>query len=369
MKRLLTLVGICLALTTFAQEKVQRVERDIGSDHFAAGDALVLDKPVAGDLIAAGGKLAVSGGVTGDAVLAGGEVRLDGKVAQGLYMGGGRLTVSGQVARNARVAGGQVEFAAPSEVAGNLTVGGGDVTLKGRVKGYLQVAGGKVLIDGVVDGDVEARAGTLTLGPHARINGKLRYASRDDLARDPAAQVQGALERLAVPGGWPMPDDMERGMGRGGGWVWTTGLLVVASVWVLALPGFARRVAQTLRNRFPLSLLLGFALLVCIPVAAVLFMVTIIGVPLALATLALYPVLLLAAYVGSGVALGDWALTRFLPDRASSRVASVAAAMLGVLVIGVLARLPWAGGIVMVLALLAGLGALGLQLARPAQPA
>ena len=223
MKRLLTLVGICLALTTFAQEKVQRVERDIGSDHFAAGDALVLDKPVAGDLIA---------------------------------------------------------------------------------------AGGKVLIDGVVDGDVEARAGTLTLGPSARITGKLRYASRDDLIRDPAAQVQGALERRAVPGGWPMPDDMERGMGRGGGWVWTTGLLVVAAVWVLALPGFARRVAKTLRNRFPLSLLLGFALLVCIPVAAALFMVTIIGVPLALATLALYPVLLPA-----------------------------------------------------------GLGALGLQLARPAQPA
>jgi hypothetical protein len=368
MKRLLMTIGFALALTAFAQEKVQRVDRDLGSDHFAAGNSVTLDQPVAGDLIAAGGKLDMATTVGGDAVLTGGKVQVDGKIAQALYLIGGRLTITGQVGRNARVGGGQVEFTAPSEVAGNLSVGGGEVTLKGRVKGYLQVAGGKVVIDGVLDGDVQARAGQLELGPKARIAGKLSYASREELKRDPAAQVLGGVERLAVPGGWPMPEDVEHGMGRGGSWVWTLGLMVVAAAWVMALPGFAQQVASTLRNRFPLSLLLGFAMLVCTPVAAVLFMATIIGVPLGLATLALYPVLLLLAYVSTGMALGDWAAARWQFEFLSSQSGRVVAAVLGVLAVGLLARLPWAGSIVMVVALLSGLGAIGLEAARPSTP-
>ena len=364
MKRLLGVIGFALALSAFAEQRVLIVEQSMGSDLFASGNSVRLDQPVAGDLIAAGGRVDVAATVAGDAVLAGGKVRVEGKVAQGLYLGGGQLTVTGQIGRNARVMGGQVEFTAPSVVDGNLTVGGGEVTLKGRVKGYLQAAGGSVLIDGVVDGDVEARAGQLELGPNARIAGKLRYASRDTFKRDPAAQVQGAVERLAVPSGWPMPEDIEHGIGRGGSWIWTLGLLVVALAWVLALPDLAQNVSDTLRTRFPLSLLLGFAMLVSIPVAASIFMVTLIGVPLGLVTLALYPVLLLTAYVGSSVALGNWALARWQPARISSKGGRVAAAFFGVLAVGLLARVPLAGVLVMMVALFAGLGAIGLLIGR-----
>lgn len=361
MKRLCGIACFWLAFAAAAEGPERRVETDFDSDHFAAGSEVVVARPVAGDLIAGGGKLDVRADVAGDAVLTGGEVRVDGRVGESLYLMGGKLSVNGAVGRNARLGGGQVDLGVPAEVAGNLSVAGGEVNLKGRVNGYLQVAGGKVLLDGIVGGDVEARTGELTLGPNARITGKLRYASRNDMRRDPAAQVQGPVERVPVEGGWPVPEDMERGMGRSGSWIWTLGLLVLAGVLVMALPGFSGRLAETLRTRFPVSLLLGFVLLVCLPVAAVLMMITLIGVPLGLLTMVLYPALLLLGYVCSGVALGDWLGKRFRLPLSQGSLGRVAAAVLGVLVIGLLARVPWLGGLVMAVALLAGLGALAMQ--------
>ncbi len=319
-----------------------------------------------GDLVAAGGKVEVNGNVSGDAVLSGGEIRLNSHVGQGLYMAGGQVWINANVGHNARVAGGQVEQGRNSTIDGNLGAGGGKVRLMGQVKGYVQTAGGEVFIDSVVGGDVEARSGHVTLGPNARISGKLRYASREASKRDPAAQVADGVEQLAMAGGWPVPEDIERGMGRGGGWVWTIGLLVVAGVLVSVFPGFYTSVAITWRERFPVSLLLGFVMLVCVPVAAVLFLITIIGVPLGLLTLASYFVLLIVGYVNSGIALGAWAATRWSKAPAAGPAWRAGAAMLGVLAVGLLARLPWVGVVVMFVALLAGLGAFGLQVWRAA---
>ena len=370
---LLGCMALFLAVGAIADDKRERgehsdeallersVERDFSNDHFAAGRTFTVSGPVVGDLIAAGGKVEVTTEVGGDALIAGGDVRMDGRVAESLFLLGGQLQVNGQVGRNARVGGGKIELGASSEVAGNLSVGGGEVTIKGRVNGYLHTAGGKVLIDGVVGGDVEVRAGELTLGPNARIAGNLRYASREDIQRDPAAQVLGQIERIEIEGGWPMPEDMERGMGRGGGWIWTAGLLVLAGLMMWAMPRFFGKVATTWQVRFPMSLLLGFVLLVCIPAAAVLFLVTIIGVPVGLMSMALYPVLLLLGYVCSGIGIGQWGVARLSPDFSRGTVGQVAAAVAGVLAIGLLARVPWLGGAVMLVALLAGLGAFAIQ--------
>lgn len=346
----------------------RRVEHRFGSDHFAAGSELIISQPVAGDLIAGGGKVEVQTETGGDAILTGGSVRVNGNVGGSLFLAGGQLVVNGAVGRNVRVGGGQVTLGPSSGVDGNLSVAGGDVALKGRVNGYVQAGGGKLLIDGVVNGDVEARAGELVLGPNARIGGKLRYASREPLKRDPAAQVQGEVERIDITGGWPVPEDIERGMGRSGSWIWTLGLLVVAGFMALALPGFTERVSTLWRARFPMSLLLGFVLTVCLPVAALLLMATLIGVPLGLVTLMVYPVLLLLGYVSSGVALGVWVATSLNQPWNEGGMGRMLTAVLGMLAIGLLARVPWLGGLVMLLALLAGVGALVLQGWRFARP-
>jgi cytoskeletal protein CcmA (bactofilin family) len=331
------------------------VERDLGGDHSAAGCPVRVDKPVQGDVFLAGCSIDVEGAVDGDALVAGGTVRLGAPIGQSLYAAGGQLFVNANVARNARIAGGQVALGSRSQVAGNVVVAGGNVRIEGAVKGYVRAAGGRVLINGPVDGDVVATAGKVELGPNARIGGQLRYASREEIKRDAAAHVQGGVQRMQVP------DQAERSVGRRGGWVWSIGLMLIAAALVGAFPGFYARVAETLRARGWMSLLLGFVALVCIPVAALIMMFTLIGVPLALLAIALYLALLLVGYVSTGIGLGAWVLARLKADRAEAKWRRIGAAVLGVLAISLLGRLPYAGGFVVFAALLIGLGAVRLQ--------
>ena len=125
------------------------------------------------------------------------------------------------------------------------------------------------------------------------------------------------------------------------------------------LPDFYARVAQTLRTRGWMSLLLGFLALVCIPVAALILVFTLIGVPLALLAIALCLALLLVGYVSAGI--GAWALAKLKADRTEAKWWRIGAAVLGVLAISLLGRLPYLGGLVVLGALLIGLGALLLQ--------
>jgi cytoskeletal protein CcmA (bactofilin family) len=363
MKKIIAILCCTLAIAAVAEprENEAHVERDFGSDRFAAGGALLVRNPVLGDLIAAGGNLDVATTVAGDALLAGGDVAINKKVSQSLYSMSGKLFVNDSIGRNARVAGGQIEFSPISEVSGNVSAAGGQISLKGKINGNVQAAGGRVLIDAIIGGDVEATSGQVELGPNAKIAGKLRYAGRDPIVRDPAAKVAGNVETFEPSGGWPVPENMEHRMGRGGGWVWTIGLLLVAAVLTAIMPSFYVGVAETVRTRAAMSLLIGFVALICVPVLAILFLITIIGVPLGLLTIALYLMLLVVGYVSTGISIGDWLLARVKSDHSGATLWRIGGAVVGVLIVSLLARIPWIGGWVVLAALLVGLGALTLQ--------
>jgi cytoskeletal protein CcmA (bactofilin family) len=358
-----------------ADDAQPAAQRRVGSDTFVFGGSVRIDQPVPGDLIAAGGNVDVDAPVAGDAMLAGGNLRITAKVEQSVYAGGGRLILDAPIGRNLRVGGGQVDVGPMAAVAGNVTVGGGQVSLRGPIKGMVTAGGGRVLIDAAVDGDVVSNAGRLTLGPNARLAGKLSYRSGDELVRDPAAQVAGAIERLPMPGrGASSAERRERGWAEharraGPSWLWTVGLMAIAALLVGALPVTSQRVADALRTRFGWSLLWGFIALVCIPVAALILMISIVGIPLALLVVLLYLALLLVGYVGSGVALGQWALGRFKADAAARTGWRIAAAMAAVLALALLGSVPFVGGFVALVAVLAGIGGIALLFApRRAAP-
>jgi cytoskeletal protein CcmA (bactofilin family) len=352
-----------------------------GGDTFAAGSEVIVREPVRGDLIVAAGRVDVESEVDGDVVATGGRLRVAGRVQRSLYAAGGQLEVVGAVGRNARIAGGQVDLARSAEIAGNVSVAGGRVRLHGTVRGSVQAAGGRVLIDGEVAGDVNANGGEVELGPDARIAGTLRYRSREELRRDTSAQVTGGVQRLGLmPGAGPRDGRHEEREGaaegpRGGvvlaalGGVWALGLMVLAALAIVALPAFSDRVAQTLRERTGMSLLLGFLLVACLPLALVLMIVTLVGIPLAmfvlLATLALLPV----AYAASAIGLGDWALQRWPSGRREKTAWRIGAACAALLLLTLLGAIPVVGWLIGFSAMLAGLGALMLQVRQGRPPA
>jgi hypothetical protein len=218
---------------------------------------------------------------------------------------------------------------------------------------------------------VVAATGQVALGPNARIAGALRYRGGDTVQRDPASQVVGGIESWT---GWRhdgaarAPSHRADALYRAIGWPWTLGLMLLAAVLLAALPGFHARVGRTLQQRPALSVLLGLAWLVCAPVALLLLLLTVIGIPLTVLGVLLYIVLLPLAYVSTAIALGDWALQAWHAAVAGQWVWRAGAAALVLLLLSQATRVPWLGGATVALALLAGLGALALQLRRQPQP-
>lgn len=235
----------------------------------------------------------------------------------------------------------------------------------------MQTAGGRVLVDGPVSGDVVATSGQVELGPNARIAGQLRYRSREPLLLDPAAQVAGGIVMQSMPahrGAEERRTDQRalwHGMAAVFSGLWTLGLIVAAGVLVAALPDFSAVVARTLRQRLGACLLLGLVFLICVPLAVVVVCLTLVGIPLGLFALAIYAALLPLAYASAGIGLGDAALVRWLPERAARMPVRIAAAATALLALTLLHWVPVVGVLAGLLALLAGLGALMLQLRRP----
>jgi len=364
---LIGVVNVALLLPLEAQDKRETdlVTVDLATDHFAAGQNITIINPVVGDLLATGRQVLVDARVGGDAAAAGGTVRFNGAVSDNVYAAGGEVFLNGTISRNARLAGGTVELAPSSRIDGGASIAAGQVRVNGAIGSYLQAAGGNIHIDGPVGGDVEASGGEIELGPNARIAGKLRYRSRNDLKQDPGAQVSGGIERL--------PYRVQNAPAIGGFfrvvfWVWMLGLMLLVAIILLLLPGFSKVIA-VVQTRPGASALLGFVLLVCIPVASVILLITLIGAPLALLSMAAYFVLLLVGYLAAAAAVGDTILIRLRPGTVERIGWRIAAAICGILVIAILGRIPFLGGLISFVTLIIGIGGVGLQLHRALRPA
>lgn len=282
---------------------------------------------------------------------------------------GGEIDVTEPVDGSLHAAGGRIEIHAA--VDGDVNVAGGKILVKAPVQGDVHAAGGQVTIDAPVSGDVAVAAGTLELGPAARIAGKVTFRG-GELRRDPAAEVAGAIEHTS--GRKHRHAGMDAFHGYARGWLWTAGLLVLAALIAAALPGPSQRMASELRERPWLTTLVGLTALGAIPVAAVLLMVTIIGIPLGLLAIVLYAALLLVGYVWLAVVMGGLLLDRVKPDTAALTAWRAGAAVLAMLVLALLARLPYVGGFIVLVALMVGVGMIVAVLMRqrastPAAPA
>lgn len=345
------LLALAVAFPALAADEVT-ANATVGGDRFVAGGSVRQSTPVDGDMFGVGGNVDVVASIKGDAVLGGGDVRVREPIKQDLYAGGGNVRIEAPVGGNARLAGGNVEVAAEGTVKGNLSVAGGTIEVRGPVEGHIQAAGGDVLVDSVVGGNVRVAAGQLTLGPNARIGGRVIMRGAENIRQDPAAQVAGGVTRERA-----RTREIRRDSWTGMGWAWTLGLVALAAFIAGVFPTGSRQMGDTLRGDPAMALLLGFITLVCVPVAALMLMITIIGIPLGVVVLMLYGVMLIVGYAALAVVVGDAALARLRSADSAQvrwRVGAAAAAMLALALLG---KIPYLGGLVIFAAVLAGIGA------------
>lgn len=335
-------------------------------DVYSVGAQLQIDTEVRGDLLAAAGTLAVTQRVAGDAMLAGGTVDVRAPVGDDLRAVGGSVTLSTMVGDDALLAGGRVHLARSAAVGGRGWLAGGEVVIDGRVAGDLRAAGGTVVLAGAVGGGAELTGETVELRPGAHVAGDLVYRSPNEVLIPPGARVDGDVRRLAFEA--PAVAPAAR---RAGGTIGLFALAAAGIVLYLLFPQFSLSAARTLGAAPWRAAALGFASLVAIPFLAVLLLVTVVGIPLALALFAAYLIMLLAGFLIGVIYVADLGLSRLAPARAHTRLGIIAAIVLALIVLWLVRLVPVLGGLATFLLLVFGTGALLLgayQRYRPTPP-
>ncbi len=329
--------------------------RTIQDDLYIAGRSVRVNGTIDGDVAAAGGDVEIDGQVSGDALAAGGTLRIGGDIGRSLRASAGTLSIDARIGRDAVLAGGTIDVSQAAQVGRDLVVGGGTITLSGTVGRDAVIRGGTVVIGGTIQGNARVRANQIVLLPTARIGGKLRYAVGQAIQIPPGARISGGTEQ--IPGS-PRPGAAVLSQ------VWRSlaealALLVLGLVIFAVAPRGAGAVVTNVGRRFGRDILTGFILVVAVPAAAILLLVTLIGIPVSVVAMLLY----LATLYPGQVFVASWlgsSILRAVRRGTETPPSTVWSLVLGTVILVLLFAIPYGGWAVHFVAILVGFGALWL---------
>lgn len=246
------------------------------------------------------------------------------------------------------------------ETVDGIVVVSGDVHLAGRSTGDVVLVSGDAVVSGRIEGDLVTIAGRAHLLPRAYVSGDVIYSDEKPLVSG-AAVVRGDIKKESWPGSLGFLPFI------GAFLLWLAIGISAAILGVLLLliaPRAADAVYARSRERVGPVIAIGIAIAICLPVAAVIAAVTLVGLPLAIGVaLALLP-LGAVAYVASA-----WALGRRIVKEPRGRIVAFLA---GLAILRLAALIPVLGLIVGLAASVFGLGLIGAAIGAarvPRQPA
>jgi len=337
------------------------------SDVQTADTVVGANQTVDDDISAITGDVVVHGTVNGDVTAAAGSVRVTGQVTGDVSAASGSVTLgpTATVEEDVSSGSGSVELSAGSLVEGDVAAGAGSVVVPNGalVEGDVAAGGDDAEVNGTVEGDV-ASGESVILGSTAVVGGDVTY--RDSIDRADGARVDGTVTQRS--GDW-QPSGPEIQVEAGSpnlsfvpGFVpaglvpvyWALVALFFGAVLLALFPRFSSEVA-TRGSEDPLrSTATGVVSLVAVPLALGAFFLTIVGIPVALAGGAVF---VLAAW--AGLVYGEYLVGRQVVHAAGSENRWLAL-VVGVAGIEALSLVPLLGGLVTLVVLVVGLGALAL---------
>jgi cytoskeletal protein CcmA (bactofilin family) len=353
----LFLLFLSPALGHAAEERPGVHETVIAGDYFGVGTNASPGSTVDGDAFIAGAQVDLDKLVNGDALAAGGGVSISNRIGGSLYATGGSVTIDAPVAGNARVTGGRVEITKRGQVSGKTTLVGGRVMVLGNAGRQLVVFGEHVTLDGEVAGNATIASRALFIGPNTRVSGKLTYRGSVPAQVDPAAVITGGINYL----NFDFEDETYQPVARVVAWVgviaFTIGLFLIGMLAIIMAPESTAYMSRLGRGRPISSLALGLVTIICVPIAVVLLMLTIVGIPFAFMLLLAWPMILIFGYLAGVMAVSD----AVAGPSASAKGRRIFLLAMGLGVMLLFARVPFAGWFIGTLLLVMGVGAMALN--------
>jgi hypothetical protein len=242
-----------------------------------------------------------------------------------------------------------------TETVSNVVAFDGSVTIRGRVTSDVVAFNGDVRVpSGRVGGDLTALNGQIFLGPRAVVGGDLNWRDTRPVIA-PGARVAGDV------------NEFQWDVSPWSGFAWallfwlaqTVSVLVLGVILIALWPrGFDALAAAWRRSPGPV-VGWGALLLIGLPIAAVIALASLVGIPLGIGLL-----LALLPLWAVGYVAGTFVLGRLIARDAGRLLAF----LVGLLIVQVLALIPFLNGLVAIVVVAIGLGTLAVAAWRANRP-
>jgi hypothetical protein len=191
--------------------------------------------------------------------------------------------------------------------------------------------------------------------PTARILGDLRYIGEKQAQIEPGAQVEGEIVWTAKEPRKGKPSSIFTGKPLIPEILFLLALMVTGIVLTLLCRKNAYQAKQAVQESFLKSLGLGFVFMICIPIAILVLMVTVIGIPIAIISLFAYLVFVYLAKIPVATFLGERILKALGARQEPSLIWSM---ILGLVVLTLLLNIPYLEWPIYFVVLFTGFGAI-----------
>lgn len=323
----------------------------INDDLYLAGSSIIVEGTINGDLIAAAGEIRVNGTVNGSLAAFGGSVTVNGNIANDIRTAGGTITLDGNVGDNALVFGGNLVLGKNARVNRDLTIGAGNAAIEGMVNGNINGGASNMEMRGTTAGNVTVNiSNELRILPGAKIGGDLEYTAPRP------AEISGTISGKTIYKETPEADRRDFLSGITGmilSYLW---LLLTGIVLLTIAPQISRRISDNVSIKPLKNILWGILFLIIAPIVAVIFLITIIGIPLGLVLIAIWIIAVYVSRIFVGLWIGRYVLGRLKKE--TWHKALILAIGLLIVVIGI--NLPILGIFIHLVIILLGLGAIVL---------
>ncbi len=336
MKRIATFSAIALSLCTitpvaFAATGNDTVVTNVGNERYVFGGSVTVNQPVAGDLTVAGGTVVVNAPVKGNVQAAGGTITLENIVQGNVRVAGGTIDITNNVNGNLVVAGGTVRIHAEAIIGGSILIMGGDTTIDGTVHGSVKVRGGSATVNGTLRGDADIEtqnymqnghilgntvlsSQVINFGPTATIAKNLRYWNTTG-KKDFGTVVAGTSTFDTSLALHDAPEHGAAGFFAAILAAFTVYILLSAALvlglLLLMTKTFFRDASKILAKKPGKSFLHGLLFFLATPIIVVVLLITVIGLPIALAVALMYVISIVFAKLLAAMVLARWTETYY----------------------------------------------------------
>lgn len=355
-----------------ADSKYERLpsETIIDADYIRASQNIVIDGTINGDAYLVGGIVTVNGTVTGDLFVAGGKVNVSGPVGGSVRAVGGDVAISSQVGRNVSLVAANASLGKGSKIGGSLLAAGSNLEVyTSEIGRGLRFFGNRLYLNSAVNKEAFVVADQeFILGPSASISGVLKYSGANQAVLENGATVAGtiAFQKQTTNESFPRffgaskIVETARTLQPLTDAVSLFVSLLVGFIFLGLFPKFFEKSVSAIESRPYASFGWGVITVLLLPFLAALFAITLVGLPVSIALVLIFSLLLFASKLLVAFFLGRRILLKRFGERRGW------ALFLGLLLIVALGYVPVLGVLIKSVLYLFAIGAIVLAYRHPA---